>query len=60
MPSFAWCAAWNQDGQSMQQTALLIVHGDHVYIVRLRSDVDKEADLRRGFDSFCGSIKWVK
>jgi hypothetical protein len=53
-------AAWSKDGQSTQQTALLIVHGDHVYIIRLRSDVKEEADLRKGFDSVCGSIHWVK
>src|SRR5581483_12376485 len=31
-------AAWQKDGKSMQQTALLIVHDDHVYIFRGRSE----------------------
>jgi hypothetical protein len=53
-------AAWQKDGQSMQQTALLLVHDDHVYILRERSDVDHEQPTRETFDAVVSSIKWKK
>ena len=51
--------AWEKDGPGMQQTALLIVHDDHVYIIRERSDVEHEQSTRETFDSVTSSIHWV-
>lgn len=56
---FVRCA-WQKDGQNMQQTALLLVHDDHVYIVRSRSDVDHEQPTRETFDAVVASITWKK
>lgn len=56
---FCRCS-WQKDGQSMQQTALLMVHDDHVYIVRARSDADHEQPTRETFDAVVASIKWKK
>ncbi|HEX3357130.1 MAG TPA: hypothetical protein VHS31_09180 [Tepidisphaeraceae bacterium] len=52
--------AWQKDGRAIQQTALLIVHGDHVYILRAHSDAKDEQSVRPTFDSVAGSIKWTK
>ena len=51
---------WQKDGQNMQQTALLLVHDDHVYIIRARSDNDHEQSTREAFDAVVASIKWKK
>ena len=51
--------AWQKDSQNMQQTAVLMVHDDHVYILRARSDVDHEQPTREAFDSIVSSIHWL-
>jgi hypothetical protein len=51
---------WQKDGKSMEQTALLIVHDDHVYILRSRSDAEHEQATRECFDSVVSSITWKK
>jgi hypothetical protein len=53
-------AAWKKDGRPMQQTALLMVHDDHVYIFRCRSDADHEKDTRATYDSVLSSVHWIK
>ena len=53
-------AAWQKDGKSMEQTALLIVHNDHVYIFRGRSDTDHEQPTSDAFNSVTSSIQWTK
>jgi hypothetical protein len=53
-------AAWQKDGKSMEQTALLIVHADHVYIFRGRSDTDHEQPTTDAFNSVTASIQWTK
>jgi hypothetical protein len=53
-------AAWQKDGKSFEQTALLIVHADHVYIIRAHSDADHEQPTRETFDSVTKSIQWIK
>src|SRR5438876_5394298 len=47
-------------GQSGQETALLIVHADRVYILRARSPVSDEPAVRAAFDQIVGSLKWTK
>lgn len=53
-------AAWQKDGKSVEQTALLIVHDDHVYIFRGRSDIDHEQATSDAFNSVLSSIQWTK
>jgi len=43
----------------MQQTALLVVHDDHVYILRARSEVAQEQATRQAFDAVVRSIRWT-
>lgn len=52
--------SWQKDGKETDQTAVLIVHDDHVYIFRAYCDKDHEQPTRQTFDSVVGSIKWVK
>jgi hypothetical protein len=53
-------AGFQKDGKGMQQTALLMVHDDHVYIVRCRCDVDHEQPTRETYDAVVSSITWKK
>jgi hypothetical protein len=46
--------------QAVRETALLIVHGDRVYILRGRADDAHEQPTRAAFDEIVRSIKWVK
>ena len=50
------------DGQgfAQQETALLMVHGDGVYILRGRSAVSDDAKTRAAFDEIMKSLSWVK
>ncbi len=50
---------WQQDGKSMRETALLIVHNDHVYILRAHSVADDEQATRETFDAIVSSIQWI-
>jgi hypothetical protein len=53
-------ATWKKDGKEYQETALLLVHGDRVYILRSDSTVDDEAAIKGAYDELVKSIKWVK
>ncbi|MEA2709691.1 MAG: hypothetical protein QOF78_2292, partial [Phycisphaerales bacterium] len=46
-------------GRAQQETALLLVHGDHVYILRGRGPVDDEPATRSAFDAVARSLQWV-
>ena len=48
------------DGQARQETALLAVHADRVYILRARSLTADEKGARDAFDAVVRSIQWVK
>jgi hypothetical protein len=45
-------------GIAQQETALLMVHGDGVYILRGRSTVADEAKTRSAFDEIVKSLNW--
>lgn len=47
-------------GEEMEETALLMVHGDRVYIVRARSDARRAAETRAAFDGVVRSVRWIK
>jgi hypothetical protein len=47
-------------GAEFQETALLLVHGDRVYILRARTDPAHEAETQAAFDSVVRSIRWIK
>jgi hypothetical protein len=53
-------ASWKKDGKQIEQTALLMVHTDHVYIIRARSPVEQEQPTRETFDAVVSSIRWRK
>ena len=47
-------------GEGVEETALLMVHGDHVYLLRERA-TDGHADpTRAAFDEMVRSVRWVK
>jgi hypothetical protein len=46
-------------GRPNQETALLLVHGDRVYIVRARSLVSDEPAVRDAFDEVVRSMEWT-
>jgi hypothetical protein len=47
-------------GLGVSETALLMGHGDRVYILRGRADEAHAGETRAGFDEIVRSIKWVK
>jgi hypothetical protein len=47
------------DKGTMQETALLLVHRDHVYIVRGTSRVSDETSTRDALNTIIDSIRWV-
>jgi hypothetical protein len=54
-------STWTDSGgQAWQETALLMVHADRVYIVRARSSASDEPAVRAAFDEVVGSLKWTK
>jgi hypothetical protein len=65
-PAIADCSSkmvrcsWSKDGKVWQETALLMVHGDAVYIFRANSDTDHEQPTREAFDKVLKSITWTK
>ena len=50
--------SWSKDGKGWQETGLLIVHADHVYIFRASSDTEHEKATRETFDKVVQSLKW--
>jgi hypothetical protein len=53
-------ATWQANGMTIEQTALLLVHDDHVYILRAYSDAKNEDSVRPTFDAVANSIQWLK
>jgi hypothetical protein len=47
-------------GRQQQETALLMVHADRVYILRARSAASDEPGARAAFDEMVRSLKWTK
>jgi hypothetical protein len=47
-------------GQTVRETALLLVHGDRVYILRARADAATDDQTRTAFDGIVQSMRWVK
>jgi hypothetical protein len=51
---------WKKDGKASSETALIMVHGDHVYIVRANYGEGGEKEARSAFDAVVKSLKWTK
>jgi hypothetical protein len=50
----------DSNGQAWQETALLLVHADRVYILRARSLTTDEDGTRAAFDEIVRSLKWTR
>jgi hypothetical protein len=53
-------STWNSEGRDYQETALLMVHADRVYILWARSALSDEPTVRAAFDEVARSVKWTK
>jgi hypothetical protein len=54
-------STWTDEGGTeWQETALLMVHGDRVYILRGRSPVSGERETRGAFDVIIRSLEWTR
>ena len=51
---------WQEGGRSYAEAALLLVHGDRVYILRADAPADAFGRVREVFDAVAGSIRWLK
>jgi hypothetical protein len=47
-------------GAGVEETALLMVHGDHVYLLRERAPAAHADETRAAFDEVVRSVRWVK
>jgi hypothetical protein len=47
-----------RDGKKFVEHALLLVHGDHVYIVRAYGSPEADTFLNPVFNSMCKSLQW--
>jgi hypothetical protein len=53
-------STWTDAHGEWQETALLIVHADRVYILRGRSKTADEQATRAAFDAVTNSLRWTK
>jgi len=53
-------SSWTEKGTGWSETALLMVHGDRVYIIRETSDDAHSAMAKAQFDKVVDSIQWIK
>jgi hypothetical protein len=53
-------STWTDATGEWQETALLMVHADRVYILRGRSKTSDEPATRAAFDAAAGSLRWTK
>jgi hypothetical protein len=53
-------STWQRDEKSFCDTALVIVHSDHVYILRAACDAAQEKPTREAFDAVAHSLQWTK
>ena len=53
-------SSWQRDGKTFCDTALVIVHSDHVYILRAACDGAHEKATRETFDAIAHSLQWTK
>lgn len=53
-------STWPQSGRPAAEIALLLVHADRVYILRVNGPADDLPTLRRVFDEAVNSIEWTK
>jgi hypothetical protein len=51
---------WEDAGTTYSDTAILVVHNDHVYILSLDTDAANEASDRAAFDAVIASLRWEK
>jgi hypothetical protein len=53
-------SVWQSRGQERSETALLIVHSDHVYILRAAASEATYAQTRQAFDAVVSSLRWTR
>jgi hypothetical protein len=53
-------ATWTEKGTPMFQSALILVHADHVYILRSEGKASDEAAIKPAFESVSQSLRWIK
>ena len=51
---------WREEGRGRCETALLMIHGDRVYILRATADAAGYEETRAVFDAVAGSIRWLR
>lgn len=50
---------WTANGRPMTEDAVLAVHGDRVYILRLTADARDFPRARDAFEELLGSVRWT-
>lgn len=53
-------STWKVAGKPVSETALILLHADHVYIIRAHDDPSTEKETRAAFDAVVKSLNWTK
>jgi hypothetical protein len=52
-------SSWQAKGHRYTQSALILVHADHVYILRATADAAHQSQTQAAFESIIGSFRWA-
>jgi hypothetical protein len=53
-------SSWTEKNVPTAEIATLIVHGDHVFILRIVAPADELASARNSYDGIVDSLRWLK
>ncbi len=53
-------SSWNENGKTRKQVALLMMRGEHVYILAYECDAPDAAEVQRDWDKVAASLRWSK
>ncbi len=52
--------SWVSQGDVFDEVMLLLIHGDHVFLLSLDTERDAYRSARSDFDQICNSLQWTK
>ena len=53
-------SSWSEKGSAAAEIATLVVHGDHVFILRIVAPADQLAAAPSAYDGIIDSVRWLK
>lgn len=53
-------STWQQNGRPLDDVALMMIHGERVFILSMQADADHLGPTRGAFDQIARSVTWTK